>query len=399
MGCGAKTGLYLPDADTGVDTGIDAGVDSDIPCIEIPEDGGPIDVDLTLEAEVGRADVVFLIDVTASMTEEISQIRNRLRDTLAPEIQSAIPDSQLAVATFADFPVEPFGGRDDTPFNLRLPATNDIPSVQAAVNGIELGNGVDGPESQVEALYQLATGEGIGSFVPPSAGCPMGGVGYACLRNDALPVVLLFTDALFHNGPGGADPYTSIVPPPHSYGQAVDALNRTGMRVIGFDSGDGTPRTILRRLARDTGAVAGGDPLVFDIGVRGERLGSQVVEAIRTFASNARFDIDAVANDPDPGDGVDVLAFIDAIRPLGAEPMSGIESIDTAAGAFRGVVAGTRVTFQIVVRNDAVVPGPTSRSFVLEIVFRGDGRTRLGREFVELLIPGEDGSGCDDLGE
>ena len=234
--CGAKTGLEIPDAQ--LDASMDATLDAGLPCVEIPFDGGPVDLNVQTEAQLARADIVFLIDTTASMRDEINQIRGRLRDRLAPAIEAEIPDTQIGVATFEDFPVEPYGSdgpRPDSPFRMLLPVTDDISQVQAAVNGIDLGNGVDDPESQVEALYQIATGEGLGSYIPASFGCPMGGSGYPCFRFDALPVVLLFTDQVFHNGPGGSRPYDNrLIPTPHTYNEAVLALNRLDIRVIGF---------------------------------------------------------------------------------------------------------------------------------------------------------------------
>ena len=398
VGCGAKTGLDVPDAET--DAGVDASLDAGIPCVEVPLDGGPIEVPLETEAQLGRADVVFLIDVTASMMDEIEEIRDSLRDRLAPAIESEIPDASFGVATFADFPVMPYGDPDDHAFELALPMTPDLSRVQAAVNAIGLGSGRDEPESQVEALYQLATGEGLVPYIDPSFGCPMGGRGYPCFRDDALPIVLLFTDAPFHNGPDGANRYTSgLAATPHTYDEAVEALRAVGVRVIGFNSGDGGSRSHLRDIARDTDALRpDGSPLVFDIGRDGESLNTSVVDAMKSFADGVVFDIDAILNDPVPGDGVDATGFVESVLPLRAEPADGVESIDTEAGVFRGVEAGTTVVFQLIIRNDAVVPGPEPQRFLLEIIFRGDGRTRLGRRVIEIVIPGADGMGCPDAG-
>jgi hypothetical protein len=204
-GCGARTGLPVPDLgpDAGVDMGMDMGMDAEVPCLEIPFDGGIVEVELETEARVGRADVVFLIDRTLSMSAEIDRIRDRLRDRIAPAIREAIPDSQVAVASFADFPIADYGTSEDgdTPFTLHSSSSAAIESAQGAVDSIRLSNGLDRRESQVEALYQVATGAGIGSFVQPSVGCPSGGIGYACMRTDALPVIMLFTDAQFHQDP------------------------------------------------------------------------------------------------------------------------------------------------------------------------------------------------------
>ncbi|MFO0692596.1 MAG: hypothetical protein U0230_03510 [Polyangiales bacterium] len=404
VGCGTNTALpYGPPRprDASVDASRDAGVDASVlRCIDVPVDGGPVQAALSTDAEIGRADVVFLIDVTSSMLEEISTIRRRLRDVIAPAIRSAIPDSEVAVATFADFPVRDYGTPpDDYPFRLNLPVTADITQVQAAVDAITIRSGADAPEAQVEALYQLATGAGLGSYITPSPGCPSGGVGYACLRRDALPVVLLFTDAPFHNDAFGNHPYNvyTLGTAPHTAPETVAALNAIGARVIGFDSGDGDPRQDLEYFATRTDAIdASGQPLVYSIGTRGERLGSQVVTAIRTFATTVVQDIDAVGRDPDPTDGVDPVTFVQAITPLSADPPDGVGGITSTS--FVEVVTGTKLTFQITIRPGSVVPGPMARLVPLEIVFRGNQRNRLGSEVVYLLIPGADGKTCADFG-
>lgn len=414
-GCGAKTGLDVPDAnidaarsiDAGVDVGPhdagrDAGSDAAIPCIVLEPDAGPIELPLDTQVELGRADVVFLIDITGSMTQEIGHIQAELRDTIAPGIQAAISDSEIGVAVFADFPVASCGTEEDHAYNLVLPVTNDLARVQSAVNGIAVSNGGDPPEAQVEAMYQTVTGEGLGSFIAPSFGCPSGGFGYACFRPDALPVILLFTDDLWHNGPGDSDEFGFSCPGllssvmPHQYSDAATVLQAHGVRVMGLFSGvDPIARSHMDQVATDTQALDGsGRPLVFDIGVHGDALSSSVVSAITTLAQVIRFDIDTALVDPIPGDGVDPRMFVQAVTPLRAEPMDGVASIDTAAGVFRQVRTGTRVVFQLTLRNGSVAPGVGPQVFPLEIVFRGDRRTRIGSTTIDIVIPGADGSGC-----
>lgn len=400
VACGAKTGLDVPDApvDAGVDAPPDAPTDASIPCIEVPLDGGVIQVPLDIEAELARADVLFLIDTTASMGEEIDEIQEGLRDEIAPGIARAVPDSFLGVASFADFPEGMCGEAGDSPFALVLPMTDELNRVQAAVDSLELGNGLDRPESQVEALYQVGTGEGIGRYVEPSFGCAGGGLGFPCFRPDALPIVILFTDAPFHEGPGGTNPYRcDIAPPPHTYNEAIEALNRLSIRVIGMYSGDGEGFGDITAAARDTESFGdGGAPLVFDIGARGERLTTDVVAAVQTLADVIEFDVDTVLNDPDLLDDVDPRDFVEAVVPIRADPMDRIAGIDEATGTFLGVRAGTRVFFEVRIVAGAAVPGPEPQRFLLEIAFRGDRRTRLGSRLLEIVIPGADGEGCDD---
>lgn len=400
-GCGAKTGLEVPDIgpDAGTDAR-DAGTDAPdrpdapLPCIELHPDAGPILLPLDTEVVVGRADVLLLIDVTGSMEEEIAQIRTTLRDRIVPGIRAAIPDSRLGVATLADFPFGTCGGPGDVPFAQILPIDADVARVQAAVDSVATTSGGDAPESHVEALYQAATGEGLGSVIPPSFGCPGGGFGYSCFRTDALPVILLFTDAPFHNGPGGSEPYPAScgADGAHDYSEAVDVLDARGIRVMGLFSGVRAGRDDLERVATDTGAVSGAAPLVFDIGSGGESLSTNVITAVRTLADVIQFDVDTVLVDPVPSDGVDPRAFVDEVIALRAEPPSGVMSI--SGGVFFGVSTGTRVVFQLQLRNDVVAPGVGPQRFLLEIVFRADGRTRLGSTLIELVVPGSDGMGC-----
>lgn len=404
IGCGAKTGLRSPDV--GVDardasTDVPLDVRPDVPCVEIPFDGGAVELPLSTEVQVGRADVMFLVDTTSSMVQEIEQIRNNLRDRLVPGIQASIADSAFAVGTLADFPLFECGSKGDIPFQMLLPVSSDIARVQAAVDNISLSGGLDEPEAQVEALYQLATGEGLGTYVSPSIGCPRGGTGYPCFRFDALRVVLLFTDAPFHSGPGNSNPYAcSPFPVPHRYQDAIDALNAIDVKVMGLYSGNGDgfddlERTVIDTDAIDTMAPGGNRPLVFDIGQRGQGLSEAVINSIRTLSEVIRFDIDMILFDPDPNDGVNPVDFIERIEAVSANPMNAVSGIDQTTATFLDAQTGVTVLFRVILRNDAVAPGPAPQRFRIVALFRGDGRTRLGEREFDILVPGQDGMGCE----
>ena len=261
------------------------------PASEVCRTGADEDCDGMIDEECGTptvdctiADVLFLMDTTGSMSGEITQIQARLGDTIIPGLATEIADVRFAVASHDDFPVGGYGSLGDTPFRLVQPITASVPTTQSAVNSLFASGGADAPESQVEALFQAATGAGIGSFVPAHGGCAGGsGIGYPCFRPGATPIILLFTDADFHNGPVGAFPYSGVFPTPHTYAQAVSALNAIGAKVLGLMSGIAA-RDDLLAIARDTGAVAAdGTPIVFDIGSDGRSLGVDVVRAVQTL--------------------------------------------------------------------------------------------------------------------
>lgn len=94
-------------------------------------------------------------------------------------------------------------------------------------------NGGDNPESQLEALYQVATGVGrdvnddgdytdFGELTPSSIGW----------RTGALRVVFFATDAPFH------DSDTESSYPGAGSVETVMALQEAGIQVVGLQSGD-----------------------------------------------------------------------------------------------------------------------------------------------------------------
>lgn len=412
VGCGSKTDLLVPtpSRDSGVaDAPMDARIDAPMPppdagpdaapmpdeCIELPFEEPPELVDVDFEARILAADILFLVDTTGSMSDEINQIQRTLQEVLVPRMADAIPDVRFAVASFADFPVNPYGADLDRAYVMHQTSTSDILAVQRAIDAMPDSNGSDGPESQTEALFQSATGLGRGRFVAPAT-CPGGTVGYACFRPTGSRIFLLFTDAPFHNGPGGSNPYgPEVEPRPATYEETVNSLRDIGAKVLGLFSGGGDFEALrdLRAIARDTGAVAAdGAPVVIDIGPRGELLDEGVIGAVETLVEQVPIDIDVLVEDAD-FDDFDVTTLVREVLTLRAEPPSGATDL---GDRFENVLPGTRVFFRIMLQNDVLPPSETSRSFYLRIVLRGDGATRLQETLVQIIIPGERGERCPD---
>lgn len=378
----------------------------------VPYDAAPRPASDTLvfATQIRRADVFVLLDTTASMLLAIQQLQEQLQSTFA-ELQALIPDVTIGVGTYDDYPVIPYGvpGVDQV-FHLVQGSTTDVDSARAAVGSIVNHVGGDVPEAAVPALWAAATGAGLGGFLPAAPACPGGGIGYPCFRVESVPIILLVTDAMFHNGPEGGAPYSGIVPPPPTYLEAVDALNAIGAKVIGISTAvfnlPGTDsQAELAALARDTSAVyADGAPIVFDSATEGAGLGARIAEAVAAVSHEVPLGITVRLRD-DPGDDVDATRFIERIT---ASTRGGVEDPshpgrvcpggltakdadgDGVPETFVGVTAGTPVCFDIEVRrNRHVVADAQPQVYSALIDVLGDQNSVLSTRRVFFLVPPE----------
>ncbi len=171
---------------------------------------------LQFDPAIQKADILFLVDTTGSMSGEINNLQTSLT-SLVTTITGTIPDTAFGVARFDDFPTGGYGsascaGEADYPFELEQRVTTNMTDITAGVAALDmpLHCGSDGPESQIEGLFQAATGDGFrapggaawSDPFDPSAGFDAsrghGMIGGAGFRMDALPIVIIATDNTFH---------------------------------------------------------------------------------------------------------------------------------------------------------------------------------------------------------
>ncbi|MCG8554779.1 MAG: hypothetical protein MJD61_05735 [Proteobacteria bacterium] len=395
--CGARTDLSSPHS---ISVLPDASIGRLVPCVELRPQQGPTTVQFTLPVSLAVVDVFLLLDATGSMTDEIENVRSGLGSVVVPRVFDQIPDAAFGLALAGEFPVPPHADPDPMggprPFEMRATITQDPQRIVAALQHIPSWGNRDEPEAQIEALYQIATGEGLEPFIEPSAGCPFGGTGGACFRDDALPVVLMVTDAPFHNGPPDVPPYEPYrfgPPAPHSYERTLEVLRERGILVLGLGARDlfhSSPMPHLAALARDTGAV-GEEALAFDIGHAGNEIGQSIVDAIKRLASDVPLDVDATIADV-PGDGFDALSVVRGVRAVKADPPAGVRR--RTDRAFLGVQPGTRVTFELELDAPNLRPESETRRFGVLVTLRAEGRSRLDTQEVEVVLPGSDGGAC-----
>jgi len=382
--------------------------------VVLPYGAPPETRTLTVEAGLASLDVHLSVDTTGSFGEEIDAMQADLRDRIASVLRERVPDVAFGVSRFEDFPRQPFGGPDDHPFELLSPITQDADRVGSAVASLDapLGNGGDAPESGLEALYQIATGEGlrVGSltWIPrysgraAPGGGTLGGVGF---REGALRVVVHITDAPPHEP---AD-YAAEIGPTHSLVEAAAALSEVEARVIGIASSD-VARPHLERLAIATRAVVapsadgscptgvagstrdavdGSCPLVFDVERDGTGLSNAITDAIVELVTAVRFDeVHGVAVD-DPLGFLRAIEARDAVTPPGVTPPTTDDlhpSGDGVLDTFLSVGPGTRMTFRLSFENVVIRQSDYDQVFRLSVEIVGDGLV-LTRRTIRVIVP------------
>jgi hypothetical protein len=370
---------------------------------------------LRFGTRIAKADVYFLIDTTGSMEPPLANVRASL-SRLAADLRASIPDLAMGVGQFRDFPFRagtPFGttfygAPTDEPYTNVQDVTPELAPVQSALDGLTLGDGGDGPESAVEALFQTATGAGgAWGFAPtgatytlPLRACPAipdefePRRGYPCFRPGALPIVVLVTDLEWHNGSedGTRWRYESIAPAPARLPEAAEALRGIGGRYVGVVIDD-MFRSDHESVARMTGSVdATGAPLVY--GAAAGEVSDRIRDGIETLALRTPQDVTLVSENRAPNpDDVDARLFIKSLAAVeGYGPGAGMGYASRADATFFGVTPGTLVDFAVEFSNDVVPPPPVARVYRARLVVIGNGSARLDEREVYIVVPPEGGT-------
>nr|CBH38611.1 hypothetical protein, containing PKD domain [uncultured archaeon] len=136
-------------------------------------------------------DLIFVIDTTGSMGDDIANVKASA-STIVNEIEAIIPDYQVAVVDYRDFPVDPYGGDGDYPFNDVLPFSTDKAAIISAIQGLTLGWGGDWEESVYSALMHSIDAGSLGGWRG---------------EDQALKAIILMGDAPPHD----PEPFTGYI--------------------------------------------------------------------------------------------------------------------------------------------------------------------------------------------
>jgi hypothetical protein len=245
-------------------------------------------------------DVFLIVDTSGSFGDDLSSFKAEA-NSLVTELDESGLNVHVGLGRFQDYPIEPWGSFGDKAYQRVL----DVQSIEdpagnrpiiAAIGSLFASGGFDGPESQLVALYQAATGAGQTVSGYPAATIP---VGQGATFRDApvaalepVRIVVLWTDFSFHTANDSVSWTAPVIGyPGPTFSQTTAALNAKGIRVIGI-SGGGGGAADLRAVALATGSVApaegvdcdadglpdvgAGQPIVCSISTRGTGIGDAI---------------------------------------------------------------------------------------------------------------------------
>jgi len=374
---------------------------------------------LDFHTDIVKADILFLVDLSGSMGEEITNLKTGITDVIIDGVAAQINDAAFGLATFDDFRGinnnATYPSFDDHIHQIKQPVTTAQADIEAAVAALGyLSNG--GQEPQIESLYQSATGEGFdGKFDylynnPPnhypdtfyphiaSAACSgeEGSIGGGCFREQAMPIFIMMSDEAFTSWIFNTSYFVwdsaAQYDQPHTRDQAIAAMNAVNAKFIGINSfvdagWNVSPEADFKAVGTGTGSVdALGDPFYYDVGGDGSAFSTQIVDAILELTHNVKLDVatqnESVANPQ----SIDTTQFITSVVPHLPLPGNGYDTKDLVS--FYGVKPGTLITFAVTFRNDIFEPQDMEATlFKAWIHVIGEG-TLLDSRQVFIIVPG-----------
>jgi len=111
-----------------------------------------------------KLDLVFLIDATGSMWDDIAEVQTSATDLIDTIQNQTTVYTRFALATYKDFPIHPYGNPSDYTYKAEHTFTTDGDSMKAAINAITVGGGADLDESVYSAMIDTINTIGLGSW-------------------------------------------------------------------------------------------------------------------------------------------------------------------------------------------------------------------------------------------
>lgn len=242
-------------------------------------------------------DLYFLVDLSGSFADDLPNFKAQAPDIIST-LRDENPNTRFGLGSYEDYPISPFGdaASGDVAYRQDIDLTFDTEAVETVIAGLFTRSGGDGPQSQLPALYQAATGEGQDLSTEGFPGASITSGQQANFRDGSSKIFLLWTDASFHlPGDAGDIPY-----PGPSFVETADAINALDPpKVIGISSGGGGVAD-LEKMAELTNSLAPsggvdcnddgtvdipeGEPLVCTVTASGVGIGEAIIALVEAAA-------------------------------------------------------------------------------------------------------------------
>ena len=220
-----------------------------------------------------KLDVCLVVDLSGSYFDDLDNIKAEM-PIVWDLVKADVSDVRWCLTSFVDFPFTNWGWdtNGDYAYSLDQDLTADKTTWTDAVDLMVTRFGGDEPESQYEALIEMAAG--LGNDVPP-AGPSLGDIPAGlnpAWRADATRIVILTTDASFHtaldsnciDAASGAPTDCPFGYPGPTAADATAALVDAGIKVIGLKA-PGAGLELDALAAATGGSVQGTDATSSDI--------------------------------------------------------------------------------------------------------------------------------------
>ncbi|MCK5808137.1 VWA domain-containing protein, partial [bacterium] len=352
-----------------------------LPCVE-----DAIVKPLTFSTNISRVDILILVDLSGSMGDEHTNLKNGIKTTIIDGVKAAIPDTSFGLLKF--------GTLESHPYEMTQIVTMDDAVVKTAVDSISTCGG--SLEYHEFALYAAVTTDPLRERLEysdgffghddttldlPAATCPAGSIGTigrACFRERALPILIMASDESFDHAwdwKEGTEKRAA---------QVVPAMNAINAKFIGIDSGNSLGN--FNEISVGTGSVdsVSGNPFNYEINSNGSGFSDEIVKAVIELTKGIQVDVTTDRVHEDNVYGVaDTTKFIQSISPDG----------------FPALQPGVEVIFDVTFRNWDEVTGACvyknesfeTALFVATIDVLGDGALLDTRQ-VFIKVPGKDSS-------
>ncbi len=366
----------------------------------------PEDVTRTLSfsTKIEAVDILIIFDRSASMSTEAANLKNEIKSGIIDAIASKYDDPDFAAYGLMGF------GYSEL-YKLYQTMTLDIDAIKNSVDTLDAN---EDDEMTIEAIYQVATGEGIkGKYYHqvmgqqmlakqvniPKMDCTgeLGNIGGACFRQKSMPIFIVITDEKFaecllaSESTGMGCRWEWADPDAHSRAEALAAMGGIGAKFIGIDSGfdDNGSRTDqakddFKLFAEYTGSLdAEGKPFTYHTeNANGTGIGGQIGDAVIALTTWIDMDVTTGSFSNEKCGEHSAADFVKSSKTLSSTP-----EIDHDDTTFFSVPQDAEVTFDVRFYNDFCINGTDKwAEYEANVSVLGNG-SYLSSRLVHVVVP------------